>query len=110
MQETKRLHVDYRTLNAQLPTVLQNKSSGVITFVVLSKIGEMFAHLHESEFFTSLDLSSGYYHIKLSPKRDVKVLFLPYCCITFLYQLTDIVVIVLLKAIAEAMSNIRESL
>ena len=32
------------------------------------------------------------------------------CCITFFYQLTDIAVIVLQKAIAEAMSNIREHL
>ena len=32
------------------------------------------------------------------------------CCITFFYQLTDIAVIALQKAIAEAMSDIRELL
>ena len=33
-----------------------------------------------------------------------------YCCITFFYQLINIAVIALLNAIAEAMSDIRESL
>ena len=32
------------------------------------------------------------------------------CCITFFYRLTDVAVIVLLDAIVEAMSDIRESL
>ena len=68
MQGTKRLHVNYRKLHAQLPTVLGNKSSGAITLVDIPKIDEMLSCLHESKFFTSIDMRGGYYHIKFSPK------------------------------------------
>ena len=66
VQEEKRLSVDYRKVNAQLPTVLGDKSLGVITLDDIPKIDEMLACLHGSRFFTHLDFRSRYYLIKLS--------------------------------------------
>ena len=68
MQETKRLCMKYWKLNTQLSTVLGSKSPGAIMLVDIPKIDEMLAWLHSSKFFTSLDLRSGHYHIKLSPQ------------------------------------------
>ena len=68
VQEKRGLCADHRKLNAQGPTVLGNNSSGVITLVNVSKIYEILVHLHDSKFFTSLDLINGYSHIKLSPE------------------------------------------
>ena len=36
--------------------------------VDIPKIDEMLAWYHDPKFFTSLDLRSGYYHIKFSPE------------------------------------------
>ena len=66
VHQWKGLCGNHRKLNAHLPTEHGNKSSGVITLVDIPKIDEMLTHLHESKFFTSLDMGSGYYHIKLS--------------------------------------------
>ena len=82
VQETKRICVDQRKVNAQLPTVLRNKPSGVITLVNIHKIDVSMAYLCYSKFFTSLDLRSGYYHIKLSLKLLIRVLLPPYLAST----------------------------
>ena len=68
MQDTKRLCVNYGRLNAHQPTVLGNKSSGVITLVDIPKIDERLACFCDSGFFISLHMRSGYHHIKLSPE------------------------------------------
>ena len=76
VQETKRLCVNYRELNAQLPkVVLGGKSSGAVTLVYIHMIYEMLAYLHDSKFFMSLDLINRYYHIKLSPTTRYKNAF-----------------------------------
>ena len=74
VHETKRCD-GYRKLHAQLPTALGNKSSQVITLTDIPKVDEMLACLHSSKFFTSFDLRSGYYHIKLSPEMRHKSAF-----------------------------------
>ena len=43
MQETTRLSVNYRKLDAQLPTALGGKSSSTITLVDIPKIDETLA-------------------------------------------------------------------
>ena len=75
VQETKRLCVDHRKLNAQSHNVSGNKSSGLIILVDILKMDDMLACLHGSKFFTSLDLKSGYYHINLSPETRHKSAF-----------------------------------
>ena len=69
VQELKRLSVNYRKLNAKLPTVSRNKFLRAVTWVDISRIDEILAWLHSSKFFTSLNLRSGYYHIKLRPQE-----------------------------------------
>ena len=47
----------------------------MITLVEIPKIDEMLANLHKSLFFTSLDMGSRYYQIKLSPETQHKSVF-----------------------------------
>ena len=44
-QAAKRFCADYTKLNAQLPTIHKNKSTGAVTLVDISKIDEMLARL-----------------------------------------------------------------
>ena len=70
----RRMCVDFRRLNKQLPEV-KNMSGGkgCISLVPLPKIDELYAKLQGYKVFSTLDLRSGYYHIGLSdsakPKR-----------------------------------------
>ena len=61
--------------NVQLTTGLGNKSSEANTMIDIPKIDEMLAWYHDPKFFTSLDLRSGYYHIKFSPEMRHKSAF-----------------------------------
>ena len=74
-QEAKGYCLDYRKLNAQLLTVPGNISSGAVTLLAIPKIDEKLAQLHLSKFVTSLDLRSGYYHLKFSPWTGHKSAF-----------------------------------
>ena len=63
----RRMCVDFRRLNKQLPEV-QNTSGGkgCISSVPLPKIDKLYAKLQGYKVFSSLDLRSGYYYIGLS--------------------------------------------
>ena len=53
VQESMRLRVNYKTLYAQMATLLKNKSSVAITLIDIPKIDETLACLCESKFFTN---------------------------------------------------------
>ena len=53
----------------------------------------MFVHLHESKFFFTLGLRSGYYHIRHSPetwhKSAITTIFVKYKFIRMQYELAQ---------------------
>ena len=71
--------IDYRKLNSQLPEILANRSPGAVTLVDIPKADEMLERLPSSNFFTSLDLRCGNYHIKISPQTRHKSAFTIIC-------------------------------
>ena len=87
------MFVNYRKLNLHFPTVHEKKSSGAITLVDIPKIDEMLAYLCESNFFTSLELRSRQYHIKLSSetrhKNDFTTIFAKYQFIRMPFRLAQ---------------------
>ena len=72
----RRMCVDFRRLNKQLPEV-KNMSGGkgCISLVPLPKIDELNANLQGYKVFSTLDLRSGYYHIGLSDSAKPKTAF-----------------------------------
>ena len=72
----RRMCVDFRKLNKQLPEV-HNMSGGkgCISLVPLPKIDELYAKLQGYKVFSTLDLRSGYYHIGLSDSAKPKTAF-----------------------------------
>ena len=72
----RRMCVDFRRLNKQLPEV-KNMSGGkgCISLVPLPKIDELYAKLQGYKVFSTLDLRSGYYHIGLSDSAKPKSAF-----------------------------------
>ena len=72
----RRMCVDFRKLNKQLPEV-KNMSGGkgCISLVPLPKIDELYAKLQGYKVFSTLDLRSGYYHIGLSHSAKPKTAF-----------------------------------
>ena len=72
----RRMCVDFRRLNKQLPGV-KNMSGGkgCISLVPLPKIDELYAKLQGYKVFSTLDLCSGYYHIGLSDSAKPKTAF-----------------------------------
>ena len=72
----RRMCVDFRRLNKQLPEV-KNMSGGkgCISLVPLPKIDELCAKLQAYKVFSTLDLQSGYYHIGLSESAKPKTAF-----------------------------------
>ena len=73
----KRMCVDYRALNNLLPKVTKafSKAKGVLTLVPLPKIDEIYASLQGSVIYSTFDMRSGYYHIKLMPSSKAKSAF-----------------------------------
>ena len=73
----RRMCVDYRALNSLLPPVTKanSKAKGVISFVPLPKIEELFGRLQGTKIYTSLDCTSGYHHIGLSEEAQLKSAF-----------------------------------
>ena len=69
----RRMCVDFRRLNKQLPEV-KNMSGGkgCISLVPLPKIDKLYANLQGYKVFSTLDLRSGYYHIGLSDSAKPK--------------------------------------
>ena len=72
----RRMCVDFRRLNKQLPEV-KNMSGGkgCISLVPLPKIDELYTKLQGYKVFSTLDLWSGYYHIGLSDSAKPKTAF-----------------------------------
>ena len=72
----RRMCVDFRRLNKQLPDV-KNMSGGkgCISLVPLPKIDELYAKLQGYKVFSTLDLRFGYYHICLSDSAKPKTAF-----------------------------------
>ena len=72
----RRMCVDFRRLNKQLPEV-KNMSGGkgCILLVPLPKIDKLYAKLQGYTIFSTLHLCSGYYHIGLSDSAKPKTAF-----------------------------------
>ena len=72
----RRMCVDFRRLNKQLPEV-KNMSGGkgCISLVPLPKIDRLYAKLQGYKVFSTVDLRSGYYHIGLSESAKPKTAF-----------------------------------
>ena len=71
----RRMYVDYHHINA-LQTEVDSSSRGCMSLYPLPKIDEMFAKLHSTKIFTTLDLRSGYYHIGLTDEAKLKTAFI----------------------------------
>ena len=72
----RRMCVDFRRLNKQLPEV-KNMSGGkgCISLVPLPKIDKLYVKLQGYRVFSTLELRSGYYHIGLSDSAMSKTAF-----------------------------------
>ena len=72
----RRMCMDFRRLNKQLPEV-KNMSGGkgCISLVPLPKIDELYTKLQGYKVFSTLDLRSGYYHIGFSDSAKPKTAF-----------------------------------
>ena len=71
----RRMCMDYHHINA-LQTEVDFSSRGCMSLYPLPKIDEMFAKLHGTKIFTTLDLHSGYYHIGLTDEAKPKRAFI----------------------------------
>ena len=71
------MSVDYRMVNSLVPPVVKahSKAKGILTFVPLPKIDEIFAQLRGSHIYSTFDMRSGYYHLKLSKEAQAKTAF-----------------------------------
>lgn len=75
--QKRRLCVDYRKINELEPEVKKaySKAKGAISLVPLPKIDELYALLRGARIFSTLDLRSGYYHIRLNEASKAKTAF-----------------------------------
>ncbi|MCG8623453.1 MAG: retroviral-like aspartic protease family protein, partial [Proteobacteria bacterium] len=73
----RRMCVDYRMVNSLAPPVVKahSKAKGILTFVPLPKIDEIFAQLQGSKVYSTFDMRSGYYHLELSKEAQAKTAF-----------------------------------
>ena len=69
--------VEYHTVNSLLLQVVkaQSKAPGVLSIVLLTKIDELYAMLNGSTIYSSLDCTSEYFHIALSPEHTKESTF-----------------------------------
>ena len=68
--------VDYRRINKLQPKVTKaDRGKGCISLIPLWKIDELYTKLKGYKVFSSLDLRSGYYHIRLSESAKPKSAF-----------------------------------
>ena len=67
LAETKRLVIDYRDLNKQIPKVqtTQAKSKGSLALIETAKIDHIWLILKGIKHFSILDICSGYHHISI---------------------------------------------
>ena len=73
----RRMCVDYRMVNSLAPLAIKahSKAKGILTFVPLPKIDEIFAKLRGSHIYSTFDMRSGYYHLELSKEAQAKTAF-----------------------------------
>ena len=72
----RRMCIDYRRINKLQPEVTNADSvKGCISLIPLPKIDELYAKLKGYKVFSSLDLTSGYYHIDLTDSAKPKSAF-----------------------------------
>ena len=73
------LCIDYRKLNSQIQTACQLKANGslgrVISNYPLPTIDSLLVHFNYCKFFSTIDLRSGYYHIRLTKEAAEKTVF-----------------------------------
>ena len=73
------LRIDYRKLNSQIIMARQVKSNGTLGKVVASyplpTIDTLLVRFKDCKYFSTLDLRSGYYHIKLTKEALAKMAF-----------------------------------
>ena len=71
------LCIDYRQLNSHIQTACQIKADcnlgKVISNYPLPTIDSILAHFNSCKYFSTIDLRSGYYHIKLSKEAAEKI-------------------------------------
>ena len=73
----RRMCIDYWRINKLQPEVTKADSGkGCISLIPLSKIDELYAKLKGYKVFSSLDLRSGYYHIRLTDSAKPKSAFI----------------------------------
>ena len=74
------LCIDYRKLNRCIKRACQTKADGslgkVISNYPLPTINSILAHFNGCKYFSTIDLRSGYYHIKLSKDVAEKTVFI----------------------------------
>ena len=75
-----RLFIDYRKLSSHIVTARQIKSDGSIGNVIvnypLPTIDNLLARFKGCKYFSTTDLRSGYYHIRLSKEAADKTAFI----------------------------------
>ena len=73
----RRMCVNYRMVNSLAPPVVKahSKAKGVLTFIPLPKIDEIFTKLKGSQIYSTFDIRSGYYHLELSKEAQAKTAF-----------------------------------
>ena len=74
------LCINYRKLNSYIQTACQIKANGtfgkVISNYPLPPIDSILAHFNSCKYFLTIDLRSGYYHIKLNEEVMEKMAFI----------------------------------
>ena len=68
--------IDYRKVNQSLITVHNGDDGKVVSTFPLPKIQELLSRLIHCQYFSSLDLHLGYYHISLTEDAKKKTAFL----------------------------------
>ena len=72
----RRLCVNYRKVNSLQQEIKRtDRGTGCLSLYPLPKIDEMFTKLKGARFFSTIDLRSGYYHIRLTPESRAKSAF-----------------------------------
>ena len=76
----RRMCIDFHTINTLQPKVVKadSKAKGNLTLHPLPNIDQLYAKLRGAKVFTTLDLRSGYYHIKLGKGSMQRQLLSPH--------------------------------
>ena len=69
------LVLDYTSLNGSINAA--HNGNSVISYYLLPNITDLLARLQNCKIFSSLDPSSGYHHISLTPEVGLKDCLLP---------------------------------